>query len=90
MIDYAQVTRAIESILKAGLTGYTIKRNPMQNTDPNVAARNKGWIGIYRGPLNYNSHTTGDTPWLADIHPLVEVQAASMTSLKSMYMVNYP
>lgn len=80
MINYKDITRAIESILREDLTGYDIQRNPQRNTDPNIAARGKGWIGIYRGPLSYAAHTTGGSPWLVDIRPRVEVQAASMQS----------
>ena len=80
MINLKAVTQAVESILKADLYGYTIKRNPERNVDANLAARNKGWIGIYRGTQDLDAYTTGATKWLNTITVDVEVQAASMRS----------
>ena len=38
------------------------------------------WIGIYRGTLNYNSHTIGSQPFLVEIEAIIEVQVASLES----------
>lgn len=80
MINLSTITAGIETILNANLSGYTIERNPRRNVDPNLAAKGKGWIGIYRGMLSYMPHTTGATPWLATIAARVEIQVASMRS----------
>lgn len=80
MLNLANVTKAVESILKRNLSNYSIERNPERNVDPSKAARGKGWIGIYRGPSSYNAYTTGSTPWLVDINIRVEIQVASMKS----------
>lgn len=76
MINFKNITQAVETLLNAGLTGsaYTIERNPMRNVDPNRAV--DGWIGIYRGNLIYEPHTTGHG-YLALVEVIVEVQAAS-------------
>lgn len=80
MINYKNITQGVETILNDNLSGYTITRNAERNVDPDIAARGKGWIGIYRGPLNYESHTIGTTPWMAEINIKVEIQVASMKS----------
>lgn len=86
MINMANITSAIESILKANLSGaYHVQRNPERNSDPSVASvESGGWIGIYRGSNTISPITTGlgggGTPWNNAIKPVVEVQRASMTS----------
>ena len=80
ILNFANVTKAVESILKGGLSNYMIKRNPERNVDPSKAAKGNGWIGIYRGPLTYDAHTTGSTPWLVGLNVRVEIQVASMKS----------
>jgi len=80
ILNLKYITMAVESILKNNLFGYTIERNPERNEDPNVAAKGSGWIGIYRGPVSYDAHTTGSTPWLVGVNIRVEVQVASMKS----------
>jgi len=78
MINYKTITQGIETVLNANLTGYIITRNAERNEDPDVAARGNGWIGIYRGPVNYRSYSIGATPWLVEVNPRVEIQVASM------------
>ena len=80
MINLKTITAGVETILNAGLTGYTITRNEERNVDPNIAAQNNGWIGIYRGRLEYETYATGSIPWMAHIEVKVEVQIASFTS----------
>lgn len=80
MINMKDITAGVETVLNNNLSDYTIERNPRRNQDPNVAAMNKGWIGIYRGGLDYDAHTIGATPWMAKPTIIVEVQAASMQS----------
>jgi len=70
------VTQAVEDLLKKNLSGYTIERNVPRNTDPNKAARDKGWIGIHKGETRYEPHTTGNSPYLVSIDIMVEIQAA--------------
>lgn len=74
MINLKTITQAIEAILKAGLSGYTITRNAERNTSLDVAARGNGWIGIYRARVNYSTLTTGR--WLTNIEIDVELQVA--------------
>lgn len=80
MINIKLVTQAIEDILNAGLSGYIITRNAERNVDPDLAAQSNGWIGIYRGKVDYESYAIGSTPWKVGIEPIVEVQAASFLS----------
>ena len=80
MINMKDITAGVETVLSNALAGYTIERNPRRNQDANTAALNKGWIGIYRGGLDYDAHTTGSQPWLAKPSVIVEVQAASFLS----------
>ena len=80
MINFKTILKGVESVLRDNLTGYTITRNEQRNTDPDLAAKNKGWIGIYRGALNYDSYATGSIPWLVSIEIKVEVQCASLQS----------
>lgn len=80
MINFKTITQKVQSIFDAGLNDYTITRNAERNADPNVAAKNKGWIGIYRDSIDYNPHTTGSTPWLANVNIRVELQVASFRS----------
>jgi len=80
MINMTDITQAVETILNDNLSDYVIQRNPKRNQDANTAARGKGWIGIYRGGLDYDAHTTGSQPWLAHPSVIVEIQAASFLS----------
>jgi hypothetical protein len=80
MLNYSQITKAIEDLLRNNLKGYKITRNEGRNEDPNQALGKAGWIGIYRGTHDYNSHTTGSTPWLVSVMPLIEVQVADVSS----------
>lgn len=78
MINFKDITQAIETLLKASVTGaVTIERNPMRNDDPSRAVA--GWIGIYRGSLSYEPHATGKN-YLAMVDVLVEIQSASHQS----------
>ena len=78
MINLKNITQAVETLLKASVTGaVTIERNPMRNDDPSRAVA--GWIGIYRGSMDYQPHATGKN-WLAIVDILVEIQAASHES----------
>lgn len=87
MINLKRITQAIETLLKDNLgvvnsqaskDGYTIERNAARNSDPNIAARGKGWIGIYRAKLNYTPLTLNQ--WLASIEIDVELQVAHFQS----------
>lgn len=81
MINYSDITKAIETILKAGTDGYTITRNELRNSDPSKAAKyGKGWIGIYRGPVDVAPYALGNRIWLYQVKPQVEIQAVSMKS----------
>jgi hypothetical protein len=82
MINFKLITRAIEDILAENTDGYTIERDAMRNVDPNVAAKGKGWINITKGPVNYESYTIGNTPWLCDVQPKVEIQYADNEGYK--------
>ena len=80
MINMKDITKAVKKILDNNLSDYVIERNPKRNEDPNIAARGKGWIGVYRGGLDYDPHTTGSQPWLAHPSVMVEIQTASLLS----------
>jgi hypothetical protein len=54
---------------------YLITRNKRQNTEDSVAVA--GWIGIYRDGINYQPHSSGATPWMAEPKIRLEIQAAS-------------
>jgi hypothetical protein len=80
MINYSDITKAIESILKAGTDGYVISRNALRNADPSIAAKGKGWIGIYRGPVEIQPNALGGRIWIYTVKPQIEIQVASMKS----------
>ncbi len=80
MINFKDITQGVEKLLKDNLNGYAIVRNEERNIDPSVATQGKGWIGIYRGSLDYETATIGNIPWLVAIEIIVEVQAADMKS----------
>jgi hypothetical protein len=80
VINVKTITKAVEDIINDNTVGYIVTRNAERNVDPNVAAKDKGWIGIYRGGINYLPYTTGSTPWLAEVRVDVELQVASMQS----------
>jgi hypothetical protein len=81
ILNYGSVTRAIETLLRQKLTGFIITRNARKNADPNKClAPGEGWIGIYRGPINYAAHVMGNRPWLVDPEPFVNIQVASAVS----------
>ena len=80
MINFKTILQGVERVLLDNLTGYTIARNDPRNTDPDLAAKNKGWIGIYRGSLEYSAYAVGSIPWLVSVDTKVEVQVASMHS----------
>lgn len=81
MINLKNITEALKNQLIAANTTnktYIITRNAHRNEDINQAVN--GWIGIYRGSVDYEPHSTGPTPWLADISLRIEMQAASIQS----------
>ena len=80
MINRSEITKGIETVLKENVTGYLIERNPERNEDPNVAGRDKGWIGIYRGDAEYDPMRIGVTPWRVQLTPRIEIQVASWDS----------
>ena len=79
VINFSAITTALKTLIAAGSTGYTIERNSVRNDDPNVAAIGKGWIGVRKGMIDYKAHTTGSSPWLAEIEVIAEVQYAHMS-----------
>lgn len=81
MIDFRNITAALETQIKDFNTEnkpYTIVRNKAINTDPNVAVT--GWAGIYRDSVNYDPHSSGAQPWLAELNIRIEAHAASFES----------
>jgi len=80
MIDFKSILDGLEHILRLNLTGYTITRNEPRNNDASVAAKGKGWIGIYRGNMTYDVARIGATPWRVAIETKVEIQCASARS----------
>ena len=81
MINMKDITSGAKSLLAKNLTDYTIVRNEQRNLDPNIAADGKGWIGVYRGRIEYSTHTVGGVnPYLAEIEIVIEIQVASMKS----------
>ncbi len=80
MINFKNITQAVETIFNDNLNDYTVTRNAERNVDPGLAAKNSGWIGIYRGSIVYDTVSTGASPWLAEVDIKVEVQVASIKS----------
>jgi hypothetical protein len=81
ILNYSDITKAIESILRQKLKGYVITRNERKNTDPNVCLiAGTGWIGIYRGSIDYSAYVISSRPWLVDPAPIVNVQVVSKLS----------
>lgn len=81
ILDYAAVTKAIEDLLCRKLAGFIVTRNARKNADPNKClAPGEGWVGIYKGPINYVPHVVGNRPWLVDPEPFINIQTASMVS----------
>ena len=73
MINIKTITQAIEALFNNNLTGYKVERNAVRNGDPSLASKS-GWIGIYRGRVNYEP--AGTPLWAATIEIDVEVQCA--------------
>lgn len=80
MVNLKAITQAVETLLNAGLTGYQIERNPMRPSEPWKASVNTAWVGIYRGDTDYEGHSIGAMPWLANINIIIEIQVASALS----------
>jgi hypothetical protein len=80
MVNLKTITQAVETLLKAQLTGYQIERNPMRPDEPWKASQETAWIGVYRGDTDYEGHSIGATPWLANINIVIEIQVASALS----------
>jgi hypothetical protein len=80
MVNLKTITQAVETLLNANLTGYQIERNPIRPNEPWKASANTAWIGIYKGAIEYEGHSVGAMPWLANVNVIIEVQAASALS----------
>lgn len=82
MVNFKAITQGVESLLRENLSSYDylIERNPIRPDDPYKAAQSLAWVGIYRGTLEYNSHTTGNQPFLVEIEVVIEIQVASLES----------
>lgn len=76
MINMSTITKAVEDMLGEHTAGYTIERNGARNEDPNVAAKDNGWIGIRKGRKQYEAYSTGASPWLAEVEIIIEIQYA--------------
>lgn len=77
MINIKDITTAVTALISAGVTAtsaITVERNPVRNEDWSRAV--DGWIGVYRGSLEYEPHSTGHG-YMAIVEILVEIQAAS-------------
>jgi hypothetical protein len=80
MINAKDITKAIEDLITQNEPGFTVERNARRNTDPNAASRGRGWVGIYKGPVDYTPQTTGARPWNATVEIEIELQCADMRS----------
>ena len=80
MINFKDILKGVEKVLKDNTNGYTIVRNEERNTVPSVASRGKGWVGIYKGSLEYETVAVGAIPWLVFVDIIVEIQVADMKS----------
>ena len=81
MIDFSELTAAMETLLKDNLKDdFLITRNEEINIDANTASIGKGWVGVYRGKVDYEPYTTGNRPWLASPEIMVIVQVADAHS----------
>lgn len=81
ILNYSSITKAIEDILRQRLPGYVITRNERKNVDPNICLMaGTGWIGIYRGSIDYDAYVISSRPWNVTPAPLINVQVASELS----------
>ncbi len=80
MINFADITKGVKSLFDDNLNGFIIERNSLENLDENTASKNKGWIGIFKGPVDYLAGRIGSIPWDVEIKVIVEVQCASFKS----------
>ena len=76
MINFSDITQAVENVLKSGTAGYTIERCSTRNQDPNAAAKGNGHISIYKGSIDHDAYTTGSRRWNAKIETIIEIQCA--------------
>jgi hypothetical protein len=81
IINYTDITKGIESILNRRLSGYIVTRNERKNSDPNKCiAAGTGWIGIYKGSVNYDAYVMGSRPWKITAQPYINLQVVSTLS----------
>ena len=80
MINQKTITQAVATLLTSNLSGYQVERNPTRPDEPWKASTNTAWVGVYRGPIEYEARAIGPVPWLAEIQVIIEVQVASVTS----------
>jgi hypothetical protein len=80
MINFKDIMKGVEQLLNDNLSGYVITRNAERNVDPSIASQDKGWIGIYRGSLEYETVRIGNIPYSVMIDIIVEVQVADFQS----------
>ena len=80
MVDMKVITSAVKALLVANFSDCTIVRNARRNVDPNTAAQGDGWMGVYKGGVEYTPLTTGRY-FQSDIEVVVEIQKADFQNL---------
>ena len=80
MINFKEITKAIEDIIVTQTTGYIVERNVADNDDVDKASRKKGWIGISRVSRSFEHQRIGNSPWLDMPVIVLNLQVVSLTS----------
>jgi hypothetical protein len=74
-IKFSDITKAVEQILSDNLKGYDVNRNVSFDYATMSSAIEKGWIGIYRGKLDYIPISI--PRWQAEWEIIIEVLTGS-------------
>lgn len=77
MINASTITESVRSLLKKALPDeYKVERGEYINMDPDKTP----WVGVYRGPLKYDTATLGrgTNSWKAEFTIRIIVQASNI------------
>lgn len=76
-LKFSDITTAVAEQLRASVP-YLVERGEYVNADPGIAV--DGWVGVYRGALEYAPHTIAGRAFNVTGDVIVIVQAASAAS----------